>query len=184
VFRNQKNKRLENMEEIIKIPEDRIGVLIGPKGAIKAKIAKKGKCKIEVDSGSGEATIEGEGEDFFRAMDTVKAIARGFSPERALKLFEHDYLLKVIDITDYTGKNASTQKAKRGRVIGRNGLARTEIEKKTNAMISVYGKTVSIIALPDEMEKAIEAVDMLLSGAKHETMERFLEEKGKDIFQL
>jgi len=172
------------MEEIIKVPEDRIGVLIGPKGITRAKIAKKGKCKLEIDSASGEAIIEGEGEDFFRAADVIKAIARGFSPERAFKLFEHDYLLKILDITDYTGKNASTQKAKRGRVIGRNGMARMEIEKKTNTMISVYGKTVAIIALPDEMEKAIEAVDMLLNGAKHETMERYLDEKGKDVFEL
>lgn len=172
------------MEELVKVPEDRIGVVIGPKGNTKKKIMKKGKCKIEVDSKYGEVFIDGEGEEFFRAVDVVKAIARGFSPERAFKLFEHEYLLKIIDITDYAGKNHSTQKAKRGRVIGRNGLAREEIEKKTHALISVQGKTVAIIALPDEMEKAEEAVEMLLSGAKHDTVERYLDGRGANKFEL
>ncbi len=178
------NEKVKNMEELIKIPDDRIGVLIGPKGSVRAKIAKKGKCKIEIDSQYGEVFIEGEGEEFFRAVDVIKAIGRGFSPERAFKLFEHDYLLKIIDITDYTGKSKSTQKAKRGRVIGRKGLARTEIEKKTHALISVQGKTVAIIALPDEMNKAEEAVKMLLQGAKHDTVDRYLDGHGANKFEL
>ena len=42
------------------------------------------------------------------ALDVIKAIARGFSPERAFNLFKDDTLLKIIDITDYAGKNSST----------------------------------------------------------------------------
>ena len=39
------------MEEIIRIPEDRIGVLIGHEGVTKRKIEKQTKAKIRVDSG-------------------------------------------------------------------------------------------------------------------------------------
>ncbi len=172
------------MEEIIKVPEERIGVMIGPKGAIKKKISKQTKTIIDIDSDLGEVLIQGEGEDFFKATDIVKAIARGFSPERAFNLLKKDYLLKIIDIVNYSGKNSSNQKAKRGRVIGRKGFARIEIEKKTGALISVYGKTVAIIAKPDDLDAATEAVRMLLGGAKHETMEYFLDNKDKEIFKL
>jgi ribosomal RNA assembly protein len=172
------------MEETVKIPEDRIGAVIGPGGTVKKKIEKLTKASIEIDSGSGEVILNGEGEGFFKAVDTVKAIARGFSPQRAYNLLKDDYLLKIVDITEYSGKNSSTQKAKRGRVIGREGLARMEIEKKTHCMLSVQGKTVAIIGLPDEIQKAVEAVEMLLEGAKHETMESFLEGRFKDRFEL
>lgn len=172
------------MEEIIRIPEERVGVLIGPSGKTKRKIASKTKVEIEVDSGSGEVTLVGEGESFFKARDIVHAIGRGFSPERAFTLLKDDYLLKIIDITDYTGKNQSNQKAKRGRVIGREGTGRLEIEKKSHCLISVYGKTVAIIGLTDEIENAVEAVQMLLEGAKHETVETILFGGRSNRFEL
>ncbi|MFA6268287.1 MAG: KH domain-containing protein, partial [archaeon] len=153
------------MEEIIRIPEERIGVLIGPSGAVKKKIAKLTKCNIEVNSEDGEVTVDGEGEKYFQAIDAVKAIARGFSPERAFTVFKDDFMLKIIDITEFAGKNPSNQKAKKGRVIGKEGKARAEIEKKTHCLISVYGKTVAIIGLASEVEGAIKAVEMLLEGA-------------------
>ncbi len=165
------------MEEIVKIPDERVAVLIGTNGETKKTIAKKTKAKIQIDSESGEVTLFGEGEIYFKAIDIVKAIGRGFSPERAFKLLEDNYLLKIIEITEYTGKNRSAQEAKRGRVIGRRGEARREIEKKTGALISVYGRTVSIIAKPDVLERAMDAIKVLLQGASHETMEQFLEEK-------
>ncbi len=172
------------MEDIIKIPDERIGVIIGPNGSVKKKIIKETKTKIEVDSGNGEVLVEGEGEDFFKAQDIIKAIARGFSPERAFKLLEKDYLLKIVEITDFVGKNKSAQEAKRGRVIGKEGLARREIEKKTGALISVYGKTVSIIARAQDIDTAINSVELLLQGHTHETVEHFLEYKGKTRFEL
>jgi len=172
------------MEELIRIPEDRVGVLIGPKGSVKRKIESKTKTKLEIDSGEGEVLVEGEGEGYFKAHDIVKAIGRGFSPEKAFTLLKDDYLLKVIDITDYTGKNTSNQKAKRGRVIGRHGLARLEIEKKTHCLVSVHGKTVAIIGLANEIETAINAVQMLLEGAKHETVEHILFGSRKERFEL
>ena len=172
------------MEEIVKIPEQRIGALIGPNGSIKKKIEFQTKAKIEIDSAEGDVIITGEGEAFFKAHDIVKAIARGFAPKRALTLLKDDYLLKIVDITEYTGKNGSTQKARKGRVIGREGSAREEIEKRTHCLISVYGKTVAIIGLADEIQNAQESVQMLLSGAKHETMESFLHGGKRDRFEL
>ncbi len=172
------------MEELIRIPEDRVGVLIGPKGSVKRKIESKTKVTLDIDSAEGEVTVDGEGEGYFKAHDIVKAIGRGFSPEKAFTLLKDDYLLKIIDITDYTGKNTSNQKAKRGRVIGRHGLARLEIEKRTHCLISVHGKTVAIIGLAGEIDTAVDAVQMLLEGAKHETVEHILFGVKKERFEL
>ena len=165
------------MEEIIRIPEERIAILIGTNGATRKSITRPTKTKISIDSHNGEITIIGEGENFVKAADIVKAIGRGFSPKRALTLLGDNYLLKIVEIVTYSGKNRSAQEAKRGRVIGRRGEARREIEKKTGALISVYGKTVAIIAQPDTIEEATDAVEMLLAGAAHETMGHFLEDK-------
>lgn len=172
------------MEEIIRIPEERIGALIGPNGSTKRKIETQTKTKVEVDSHEGEVIVKGEGEDFFKALDIIKSIGRGFSPKRAFILLKDDYLLKIIDITEFTGKNPSNQKAKKGRVIGREGKAREEIEKRTHSLISVYGKTVAIIGLAGEIMDAEEAVKLLLLGAKHETMENFIHNSKKERFEL
>lgn len=172
------------MDEIVKIPNERIGVVIGPSGSVKEKIMKETKTNIEIDSHQGEVFISGEGEDFFKARDTIKAIARGFSPKRAYNLLKKDFLLHIIDIPEIVGRNSSNQKAKRGRVIGKEGRARKEIEKRTNSLISVYGKTIAIISSPNDLEKAIEAVTMLLKGSKHETMESFLNNNLKNRFEL
>ena len=145
---------------------------------------KKTNTKIEVDSHEGEVTITGEGEEYFKAADIVKAIGRGFSPERAFRILEGDYLVKIITIAEFTGKNKSAQEAKRGRVIGKGGIARREIEQKTNSLISVYGKTVTIIATPENLERATDAVELLLQGSTHDTMGNFLEMKGKTRFEL
>ncbi len=172
------------MEEEVKLPEERIGVLIGPKGNTRKTIAKKTRTIIEVDSTTGDVSVFGEGEDFFKAIDIVKAIGRGFSPENALKLLEKDFLLKIINISEFTGKNASAQIAKKGRIIGKKGLARKRIEEETSSLISVYGKTVSIIASINDIDSAQEAVELLLKGATHETVESKLKNMGKTRFDL
>ncbi|MDD3084022.1 MAG: KH domain-containing protein [Candidatus ainarchaeum sp.] len=172
------------MEEEIKIPEERIGVIIGPQGNTKKSIMKKTNTKIEVDSMTGDVIVEGEGEDFFKAIDIVKAISRGFSPERAFKLLEKNFLLKIINVQDFVGKNSSAQKAKKGRIIGKKGLARKEIEEKTNSLISVYGKTVSIIASTENIELAQKAIELLLKGAAYETVDSRIKDSGKTRFEL
>jgi ribosomal RNA assembly protein len=172
------------MEEIIRIPHDRIGVLIGSKGEIKKTILQKTQTTIEIDSASGEVTITGDGENFFKATDIVKAIGRGFSPERAFALLKDDYLLRIIEIPELVGKNASKQKARRGRVIGKGGLARTQIEKKTHSLISVQGKTVAIIARDTDIELAEGAVEILLEGARHEAATKFIDRAQRERFEL
>ena len=172
------------MEEEITIPKVRIGVLIGPDGRTKNDIINKTGTMIEIDSISGEVFVSGENEKYFKAVEIVRAIGRGFSPERAMNLLKEDYYLRIVDVIEFTGKNESKQKVRRGRVIGKDGKAREMIEKKTKCFISVQGKTVAIIGKLNRIDDAVEAVQMLLSGARHESTEGFLEHDKREEFKI
>ena len=167
--------------ESIKIPKERLGVLIGPEGKVKRKLEKLANVVIQVDSGTGTVDIEGkQNGNFYEAVNVVKAIGRGFSPEKAFELIGQDNLLQVINVRDIIGKGEKTLQTKRGRIIGREGQARETIEKATNTKISIFGKTVAIIGSAKDVETAKKAIEMLLEGAKHKTVANFLQKEKRE----
>ena len=171
--------------QTIKIPRQRIAVLIGTGGETKKILEKKGKSKITIDSETGDIEVEG-GKDavgFLKTIEAVKAIGRGFSPEKALKLFEEDYMLDIIELSDlgHSGKNLENI---RGRVIGTRGRARQKIEEETHSFISVFGKTVAVIAKVDDLPNARKGVEMLLKGASHSRVYNTLKKLDTKKFEL
>ena len=86
-----------SFQHTIKIPRDRIGAIIGKAGKVKQQIEKRCGVEIEIDSESGDVTIKGtkpaEQMEAFREVEVVTAISRGFSPERAYRLFEDEEIL-------------------------------------------------------------------------------------------
>jgi ribosomal RNA assembly protein len=172
------------MQQETKINKERIGVLIGKEGSIKAQIEERTQTKITVDSNGGLILVEGEDADLFiRAVATIQAISRGFSPERAFVLLEEDDLyIEVIDISDAASTPDQMERL-RGRIIGKNGRARTQIEDMTQTVISVYGKTVSVIGDVEQIRVALDAIDMLVSGVEHATVFSFLEKKRREAKQ-
>lgn len=163
----------------VKIPMERIGVLIGPRGSVKRRLEERFGVKIRIDSDSGSVEISSASEstdpsNIYMVMNIVKAIGRGFSPGRAERLGEEDYGLVIIDLTDYVGRSKNALKRVRGRLIGRNGKAREMLEELTETFISVYGDTVAIIGQVDRLPVAREAVIMLIEGAFHSTVWKYL----------
>lgn len=173
------------MEQIsFKAPLDRIAALIGKAGETKKKIEKIGKVKITIDSESGDVEIDGSDPlKLLHAQHVTKAIARGFSPEKAFKLFEEDYLLDILELSDVTDSKKELENI-RGRVIGTSGKAREKIEQEAGCFISVYGKTVSIIAKTHNLPKARKAVEMLLRGATHSNVYNTLKRIESKKFEL
>lgn len=133
---------------------------------------------IRVDD--GEVEIDGDALEERRAYRIVKAIGRGFSPDRALKLLEDNAALCVIDITDFASTDNGKERLK-GRVIGRDGETRAKIENDTDTEIQVYGKTVSIIGNAGNVEVARGVVTMLLEGRSHATAYQYLERNRAKI---
>ena len=122
-------------------------------------------------------------EKFIKAGSIVKAVGRGFSPEHALRLLESDIFLHTIDLDEYA-KSERQMQSKRGRIIGKHGKAREEIEDDTGAVVSVYGRTVGIIGREEEIDRARRSVDMLLRGASHEKVFDYLKKPGRKRFEL
>jgi len=171
----------------VRIPKDRIGALIGPEGRVKERIEKQLSIEMGIDSETGDVTLtlSSSADDpsvLFRAKEVVTAIGRGFAPDRAFRLIQdEDALLEVIDLREIFGRSLSDLERVKGRVIGQEGKTRRIIEELTDADVSVYGHTVSIIADPDEMDIAREAIEMLLQGRQHSSVYRFLHRKRREL---
>jgi ribosomal RNA assembly protein len=178
---------VEGTKAYIKIPGDRIGALVGPDGKVKAAIEKKLSVSLQVDSQGGnvQITLPPTTEDptvLFRAKEVVTAIGRGFAPNHAFRLLDDDEIVfEVIDLRETVGRSQSDLKRLKGRVIGKEGKTRRIIEELSEANISVYGHTISIIGYPDQAAIAREAVTMLIRGSLHGTVYRFLHKKRREL---
>jgi ribosomal RNA assembly protein len=168
----------------VKIPMERVGVLVGTKGEIKKKIEDETGTKLIIDSKSGDVTIDDSNAQdpilVLKSGDIVKAIGRGFSPEKALRLLNDDVFFNLFDIRDYAGKTQKHVRRVRSRVIGTKGKTRRLIEELTGVSVSIYGNTVGIIGDSIEIGIATSAVEMLLSGSEHSAVYSFLEKKKRD----
>ena len=81
----------ETYEYQLKIPKERIAVLIGKDGEIKNRLEESTKTRINVDSKEGEVTVSGaDALNLLTAREMIHAIARGFNPETALLLLKSD----------------------------------------------------------------------------------------------
>jgi ribosomal RNA assembly protein len=167
----------------IKIPEERIGVLVGPGGSMKSLIEDKTKTTLEIDSESGVVTITSSEDQLsvMRVADLVRAIGRGFSPERALAILEDEMLmLDVLDLSKMVGTKSDMVRIK-GRIIGKDGRTREIMEKLSGVKISVYGRTVALLGYPEQIRTARAAIEMLLEGAPHGNVYSFLEKKHQEM---
>ena len=160
-----------SFEQLIRIPEARIGVLIGKSGKTKSKIEETCSVKLDIDSKNGEVKVLSEvvDEQFrsFKAVEIVTAIGRGFSPDKAMRLLKSENTLHVINLREFGGKSPEQLERFKGRIIGNGGKARINMENLSNSNITVYGKTVSIIGEPTQLKLAIDAIESLLSGSMH-----------------
>ncbi len=169
------------MTEIVRIPSERVKVLIGREGQNKKRIEERCKVELAIDS-EGEVQINGDPAEVFFAKDIVKAIGRGFSVDDALRLLKHDYGLYIISLKEVAHSDKAIIRLK-GRVIGEKGSIKSQIESATDSVVSVYGNTVGIISRIDSMEYAKEAVTMLINGAKHSTVLSYLAKARRELMQ-
>lgn len=174
--------------ETIRVPSERIGVIVGKNGRVRRRVEKLTNTKIEVSSREGAVTIttppDEENENpilAWKARDIIRAMARGFSPKKALTLIEEDYRLIIISLRDLVGTSPSQIKRVAGRIIGENGRTRKFIEQTTDVLVSVYGKTVSLIGVNPGLDYARRAVTMLIDGAPHSSVYKYLERARREI---
>jgi ribosomal RNA assembly protein len=88
-------------------------------------------------------------------------------------------MLDVIDLSSIVESPPQLERV-RGRVIGRGGRSREQIENMTATTLSVYGKTVAIIGEADQVKTARTAIEMLINGVSHEAVFAFLDRKKRE----
>ena len=118
---------------LVRIPRERIGVLVGPKGNVKRTIEKNLEVSLAIESDSGIVRIflSLDAKDpsmLFKSKEVVAAIGRGFSPENAFRLIFDDASLDIIELRTIFGKSEADIKRVKGRIIGMGGKTRKIIE--------------------------------------------------------
>jgi ribosomal RNA assembly protein len=169
----------------LKIPMERVAVLIGRNGETKKDLEEKSGLKLNIDSKLGEVVIDNhEVEDplmIIKIENIVKAIARGFSPQNAMKLMDDDADFFVFDLYDYVGKKEAHVRRLKSRIIGKEGKTKRVLEELTDARISIYGHTVSVISDIVRMNILKKSIDMILAGRKQATVYRFVETQMREL---
>jgi ribosomal RNA assembly protein len=161
-----------SFEQVVRIPVERVGAVIGKEGATKRFLEGEMGVALSVDSREGLVTLKSDSAlktDPFSATRVIEAIGRGFSPQKARRLLDEGVALEVIDLRDY-GRSANSLERIRGRVIGLRGKSRRVIEELTACHLSIYGRTVAIIGEAGEVQLASEAVKSLATGSQHKTV--------------
>jgi ribosomal RNA assembly protein len=167
----------------VKIPQDRIGVLIGEGGETMREIEERSEVRLDIDSESGSVRIEKVGDPIvgLNGPDIVKAIGRGFAPEDALELLADDLMmLEVVDLKA-ASRNKKDMRRNKGRLIGEDGRTRELMEELSGAAVVIYGSTLSIIGQPEQVDTVREATEMILEGAPHGSVYSFLERRHNEM---
>ena len=172
-----------SFEKLIRIPNDRIGSLIGKAGNVKSSIEKSCYVKLDIDGDTGEVFIKSNDDvekmQPFKAIEIVTAIGRGFSPENAMTLLEGENTLHVIDLREFVGKSNANVERIKGRIIGEGGRARRNMENLSGTYISVYGKTVSVIGNSNKLRQVVDAISSLSNGSIHGAVYQKLESSNR-----
>ena len=174
-------------EFLVRIPVERIAVLIGPKGSTKNKIEDLTDTKLIIDSNSGDVIIiidEEELEDpisLWKARDMVKAIGRGFSPQKAYDINKPSYGFDLLQLRDFVGTSTNALREVKSRLIGKNGRTRNIIEQTASSYISIFGNTVGIISEQRILKIVREGIIKLINGSKQSTVYKFLEERIREL---
>ena len=163
----------------IRIPQDRVGTIIGTKGETKKMLQRISGIRIEVDT-EGEVMIYDDAETAdplmaLKIIDVIKAIGRGFAPDRATRLFDDDEYLEVVDLKEFVGGRNNQLSRIRGRLIGKDGKTRQIIEDLTGVYMTIYGNTVAMIGNSISLPVAKHAVELILNGSEHATVYHYLE---------
>jgi ribosomal RNA assembly protein len=178
---------MSNLDAFIRIPRERVGILVGPEGKTKTYIETRMKVLLEVDSEDGGITIKltKEQDDpsmLLRAKDLVTSIGRGFAPEVAFRLIRNeDDVFDLVDLRVVFGRSEADIKRIKSRIIGSEGKTRRLIEELTEANITIYGHTVGIIGSYEEADAARNAVQMIIEGCEHKTVYRYLQRKRTEM---
>jgi ribosomal RNA assembly protein len=162
----------------VRVAADRVGVLIGKSGETKRMLQEVSGIPIDIKEDGLVIIHDEKTEDALMPLklaDVIKAVGRGFNPEKALRLMEDDEFLEIVDLKEFVGDRTNQLSRIRGRLIGKDGKTRRIIEDLTRCEMIIYGNTVGLIGNSISLPIAKHAVEMILNGSEHSSVYHYLE---------
>lgn len=167
------------VEDYLSIPAERVAVLIGVGGGTRKKLEELGKVTLDINPDGHVTIIGNESLEVWKAKAVVKAIGRGFSPERAVQLFDDEFILEIIELKELLPNERAIMRQK-ARIIGRSGKMRKKLEQTLMVSLSIYGNTVGIIGKTENVDIAKAAIYKLVTGAMHNTALKIAQKAQKE----
>jgi len=109
-------------------------------------------------------------EDFYslyKIEKVIKSIKANFSIEICEKIFREEYDILEFDLKKVFDKKVNHLKRIKGRLIGEDGKAIKELEKRTGAKISITDRYLYIAGDSVSIQSAYYALNKLVSGTSH-----------------
>ena len=164
---------------VVRIDEDRVGAVIGPKGSILKRIEEALNVIIKVRKDKAEVIIVSERqniENALRAKMIIEAIANGISSSNAFVIVDNpDYVLEIVNIDEYARNRRDLRRIK-SRIIGKEGKIKRLIEDELDVKISIRQKKVAILGKYMDVQIAKEAIISICKGSKYGRILRKIEE--------
>ena len=125
---------MSGLDTFVRIPKERVAILIGEEGKVKQHIEEKLQVKLDIDNEGSITIILNEGVSdpslLLKAKDVVTAIGRGFSPDITNRLIRNeDEIFDMVDLRLVFGRSESDMKRIKGRIIGSEGKTRQSVGK-------------------------------------------------------
>ncbi len=150
------------------------------KNQINIKFLEKELDVVIKTSKEGEIRIEGKDPyKEYLCLEMIIAVSMGFNIETALFLKNEENILKTIHLKNLVKK--SRIGPIKGRIIGTEGKSKRVIEDLTETAIVVNDNVVGIIGASQNVEFASAAIDMLIHGAPHSIVYKYLEKSRAKI---
>ncbi len=166
------------MEDEITITNLRAKDLLGQKKFIKTI----GELGVTLDVEGNVVKIESDSAmNALLVKNAIQAFNRGFDAKTSLLLLDDDHDLAVINIGDYAG-SLKRQIELKGRIIGSRGMIKKRLSKATSCYIKIFGKTVSVIGNYQNLDIAVNAIEMLLNGAKHDSVFAMIDRRKLEAY--
>ncbi|MEM0043185.1 MAG: KH domain-containing protein [Sulfolobales archaeon] len=162
-----------------KIPVERIQILIGRDGGNIKMLEERLRVRISIDRSLGSIYVEPVQADtpvynLLKAKDYIDAVGFGFDPKDAERVLEEDQILLIIDLKDQLRLPENHLKRIKGRIIGKDGRVKKNLEELSGCSISVYENTIAIIGDVESANAVKEAIQLIIEGREHSTVYRHL----------
>ncbi len=150
---------------------------------IKSRKKLEKELEVKITNRGKEVYLEGSPENEYTAEKVIEAIGFGFPISTAILIKKDDLLFEIINIKEHTNKK--NLERVRGRIIGTGGKTLKTLSNLSDSFLEIKDNEIGVIANPENVKIANEAITSIIKGSKQSNMYAFLEKnRAKPIGDL